>query len=833
MNDLIGRQIDTYRIDALLGEGGMGAVYRAYDLNLKRLVAIKLMHANLASQPEFRQRFLQEAQVAAHLGEQNASIIRIYYLGANQDPMYMVQAYVPGGSLADHVRRLQKTGQAVQLREILILMAQVADALGYAHRQGVIHRDIKPSNVLLQRLEEPDQAGDPPLRAIVTDFGLAKLLEGGMQTRSGSTLGTFAYMSPEQTLRKELDGRSDIYSLGVMLYQVTTGRLPLDIQSISDAILKHQQNEMPPAPREIWPGLPESIEAIIQKAIAKRPEDRYQNAETMEQALREAARKITEADVTQFTGQRSVLSLETHLQQSGPIAEPSRMGFDMSPIPYKDRLVIAQKEHTPRSVTLDKAQLTIGRSAENDIVLEHPDVSRQHARLERTTTGWQVTDLKSTNGTYLDGNLLLAGVAEPVLAGKTLRIGPYFLHLQPAESQAAIPDRKSYGEKKPLPDRATQIQTSSGQLEVVLNPTDLVVAPGGRVDAQVELFNQGYIVDKFNLSVDGIPGAWVDMPTNSADLMPGSDAKLTFSIHPPQVSSARAGQYTYKLRVESISNSKEVVNVSGHVTVLPFERFSVDLRPSHLPSGSKTRLSIHNEGNAEGKYSLVGRDPADLVRFEGERGRIIIPPGDTQTVELSINAKKRPPMGSTQLLPFQILLQSESGDSRELAGQLEVKPLILRWMVAAVGVLIALCLTSTILGYFGWFVPWMQSNTMKTATALAENKTKEPPGTVAPQPTNITPQASTTPVPLPGGITLQWSILGDRVVAQDAQKYWEKYQADTNPPGLYLRTDNIDAFGDFLELNPDQTFTLEESGERSTGIWKVDGNKLILSSGSQ
>ncbi|MCI0396959.1 MAG: serine/threonine protein kinase, partial [Chloroflexi bacterium] len=297
MQNLIGQQIENYRIDALLGEGGMGAVYKAFDVNLARPVALKVMHAHLASQPEFQRRFLQEAQAAARLD--HPSIVKIHTFGGRQGLFYMVMEFVAGASLAGYIRQLQQSGQVIKLSETLLILAQVADALGYAHRRGVVHRDVKPDNALLKPIEEADQGGGLPVRAVVTDFGLAKLLEGGMQTQTGTFMGTLPYMSPEQCLNKELDGRSDLYSLGIMLYQLTTGQLPFDIKSPTDAVLKHL-NEPPPEPQNIRPGLPAGVAGIIKKAIAKEPAARYQSGEELAAALRQAAAGLTDADVTLF-----------------------------------------------------------------------------------------------------------------------------------------------------------------------------------------------------------------------------------------------------------------------------------------------------------------------------------------------------------------------------------------------------------------------------------------------------------------------------------------------------------------------------------------------------
>ncbi|VAW41997.1 Serine/threonine protein kinase, partial [hydrothermal vent metagenome] len=298
MDNLIGKQIDQYQIEALLGEGGMGAVYLAQDVNLARPVALKIMHRQYASQPEFQERFLQEAQASARLNHPN--IVAIYNFSSTQSYLTIVMEYVRGLSLGAYIKQLAQRRQVMELSESLNIIAQVADALGYAHRQGVVHRDIKPDNIMITQLEQPSRPDELPIRAKVTDFGLAKLLEGGIETQSGTFMGTLPYMSPEQALASaSLDGRSDIYSLGVVLYQLATGRLPFDIKTPTDAVMKHM-HETPPLPRHIQPGLPMAVQNVIIKALAKQPEDRYQTAESFAAALRRATSGLTEKDVTIF-----------------------------------------------------------------------------------------------------------------------------------------------------------------------------------------------------------------------------------------------------------------------------------------------------------------------------------------------------------------------------------------------------------------------------------------------------------------------------------------------------------------------------------------------------
>jgi eukaryotic-like serine/threonine-protein kinase len=211
MSALINQTIaQRYRVDALLGDGGMGAVYRAYDVNLDRPVALKLMHAHFARQPEFQSRFTREAQTIAQLD--HPSIVRVYDFGKSEAGLYLSMEYLSGGSLRAHLQRLQMQKKYLPLVQTFQIGVQMAEALHYAHGKGIVHRDVKPGNIILKKLARPDEAGELPFRAVLTDFGLVKLLEGDRMTQSGTALGTPTYMSPEQCYGEKIDGRSDLYS---------------------------------------------------------------------------------------------------------------------------------------------------------------------------------------------------------------------------------------------------------------------------------------------------------------------------------------------------------------------------------------------------------------------------------------------------------------------------------------------------------------------------------------------------------------------------------------------------------------------------------------------
>lgn len=701
--NLIGQQIDNYRIDRLLGEGGMGAVYQAHDVNLARDVALKVMHRQFARQSEFQRRFMQEAQAAARLD--HPSIVRIYNFGMREGFLYMVMEYIAGGTLGKYLKRLQQSQQVIRLNETLPILAQVADALDYAHRQGVVHRDIKPDNILLRALDQPDREGDPPIRAVVTDFGLAKLVEGGIQTQTGTFMGTLPYMSPEQCLGKELDGRSDIYSLGVLLYQLTTGQLPFDIKSPTDAVMKHIK-EVPPPPRKVRAGIPLPVEAVINQAIAKEPGDRFATGQALAQALRRVSANLTDEDVTQLAPPEKTVSLATQLLPAGTPAEPSRLGLDLTAMPGEARLLVARKGEEARAHPLDKQSLTIGRSADNDITLAAQGISRTHARIERAGDGWRITDLGSTNGTFLDDNRLLPDIPETWPAGQVVRIGDYFLRWQQVEGRTAPSPTalgRTYEAARPAQQPAGGIQPASalGQLSVVVNPASVTVAAGSRADLQVELLNQGTTVDHFTVRLEGLPEEWVTFSQTTAQLLPGARTALSFSVQPPPDSRAAAGQHPYRIVVVSSSNQKEVAATSGQIIIQPFARFTIDARPTRLRNKGVCRITVQNEGNAEATYSVIGRDPADALRFSGQRGRLKLSPGEQGSFDLEIAPETRPWLGGSSHHAFEIQVATPAGEKQTQAGQLEVTPRIPTWLLSlALVSFVLLCLSAAALYAF-------------------------------------------------------------------------------------------------------------------------------------
>jgi serine/threonine protein kinase len=271
-SNLEGITLGKYRILEPLGRGGMAQVYKAYHPQLDRYMAVKILRSDLVESEEFLARFRHEAHAVS--GLRHANIVQVFDFDMQDDYYYMVMELLEGDTLRALLNDYRVRKQRMPLAEIVRIMKDVLSGLSHAHGEGIIHRDIKPANIMLTKKGQ----------AVLTDFGIAQIVGSTQHTVSGALMGTLNYMAPEQGLKGECDTRSDIYSLGIVLYEMLTGYTPFDADTPLAILMKHLNDPLP-LPTQVDPALPIALEMIVLKALAKDPDDRFQSAEEMSKAI--------------------------------------------------------------------------------------------------------------------------------------------------------------------------------------------------------------------------------------------------------------------------------------------------------------------------------------------------------------------------------------------------------------------------------------------------------------------------------------------------------------------------------------------------------------------
>ncbi len=348
------KQLGRYEMLCELGQGAMGVVYKARDPLIDRVVAIKTINLGLAldEKEEYEGRFYQEARAAGRLNHPN--IVTIYDVGKSGNIAFIAMEFLQGSELRDLLR--EERGMPVS--QIVDIVAQVAEGLSYAHQHGIVHRDIKPSNIMLVR----------DGRIKITDFGIARMPSSAVHTQTGMVLGSPKYMSPEQVLGKEIDRRSDIFSLGVMLYEMLTGTSPFVGENVN-AIMYQTLNLVPPAPSTLNPEVPDMLNFIVAKALAKGVEDRYQNALDLAKDLRACRDTLpsSERKAQLVPAEKTRLNGLAIAEQAEDLA-PSTLGLSRSFDSSEATLRLAALTADPADVDELSKTLKVGKAAARPVV---------------------------------------------------------------------------------------------------------------------------------------------------------------------------------------------------------------------------------------------------------------------------------------------------------------------------------------------------------------------------------------------------------------------------------------------------------------------------------
>ncbi len=310
---------DRYRVEKILGKGGMAVVYQARDLTLERNVAIKVLRKKFSTDPAFREHFHQEAKAAANLSHPN--IVTVYDFGFDDESLFIIMEYVPGKDL----KQLQEEIEHFEIQQTISLIRQACAGVGYAHRAGLVHCDIKPQNLLIT----PDQ------RTKVVDFGIARALAFiNPGEKSEIVWGSPQYFSPEQAAGKAPSPASDVYSIGIIMFEMLTGQLPFKASASSD-LARMQRETLPPAPRQINPQIPPALEEIVLKVLSKEPAARYRTADQLGRVLKTYQQEIyrTKPDLPQrtagtFSSTAATQPFDSPIISEAAQKEPNPLDFD-------------------------------------------------------------------------------------------------------------------------------------------------------------------------------------------------------------------------------------------------------------------------------------------------------------------------------------------------------------------------------------------------------------------------------------------------------------------------------------------------------------------------
>ncbi|NWF69259.1 MAG: protein kinase [Chloroflexi bacterium] len=691
---MIGKVFGNYRVERQIGEGGMGLVYQGVDLSTRRQVAMKFVRPYLEADPQFQQRFAQEARAIASLDHPN--IVKVLYFSGAQGPLFLVMEYFNGGSLRDYQKWLYRQRRALEMADAARITQQVADGLHYAHRLGMIHRDVKPDNVLLRL--GPNNSIQ---QAVLTDFGLAGLAASISQ--ASVPRGTFAYMSPEQCRGERVDARTDIYSLGVMLYELVSGRLPFQPNTLQDAIRMHSQ-EVPPLPSQLRPNVPRALEQIIMKALAKNSNDRFQTAAEMGQAL------IGASAAPNADSAAPPAALRTDYGSAGPLAAaPAQINLPAAAGDAgRARILYGRANQQPTVVWIESDVLLIGREGEKNLLLDSAQVSRNHARLDRGYDGrYRLTDLGSSNGTFLGGAQLRPNTPVEWRPGQIANIGDFWLKLEIIGAQRSQPSAAALAGAPPgallsvplagqpaVVPAASAAQGNTQRFSARMLTDITAVQAGGRTIITVEIFNQGDRVDRFSAEVRGIPADWYTVPLEPVNTLNQQRNNMLITLHPPRHSRSAAGVHAFDVVIRSGYAPNEFVTCPGKLQIEPFYGVSSEITPKRLRQGGAFDVIINNTGNTTESFQLQASDPEQVLDLHIDRPQVDVAPGRSERVLLRARAQQRPLVGSAQSIPVTVQIKSTRADGEQQMQNAEFVnvPLFSTWLLSGAGVLLTLCI---------------------------------------------------------------------------------------------------------------------------------------------
>lgn len=631
IDPLINRTIEGYHFIRRLGEGTYGMVYLARHPRIKeRLVAVK--YVKLENSRESVQAE-KEIDILARLHHPN--IVDIYDAYRFDTYQLIVMQLVRGGSLQDSLLRLSGL---LDLKYVVEGIEQLASALSYVHEQNVLHLDLKPANILLDPIAEGQVA-----RFMLTDFGIAQIVNPKAAMSTGM-LGTPIYMSPEHFGfgDSKPDARSDIYSLGIILYELIVGHVPFQSTNLLELLNQHAYAPVP-LPSKTVSHLPPFLDNIILRALAKSPQERFQNAAELSAALRELRTAPLAELQTGFGGRVPGQAL-------GAIAQAGAAAMDVfdAENPPKERthtvnVVVMGQDGSQQLINLKQPSAVIGRDKTADLQLEHKTVSRRHAQIDYDRKGvLYVTDLDSANGTYLDGVRLAPMERVVWKADQFLQIQGFLLQISREIGSESSPLLLTTDQIKLLLDRV-QGERKRSSVRMSLSPAIVYVELGKPQYIQVHISVENTPTARYELRAKTDPGIderWYTLPASQL-IANGETVTFDFIVSMPLTGTV--GDNTHEIALQIVADNPDIPTAYQvlKVRVVPFTRFTLALRPSEISHNRRRKadLFITNTGNQPERFNIELEAP-DTLKIRAQPAQLLIQPAQEQTVRLHFKPRR-------------------------------------------------------------------------------------------------------------------------------------------------------------------------------------------------
>lgn len=650
MTGTAGTIFEGYRLQRKLGEGWLGAVHVAQNLDDAQTQALRVLGSELVGQTHFMVQFRRLFEKWQRLND--VHILTPYRLVEHEQHALYSMPLASSGSVRQLLLSHARDGQFIDLLVVLDVVRQAAEGVAYAHQHNLIHGNMKPENLLLN----PAKAllGRQAYSVLVSDFGVAELQAFTHGVHDRQIISAPAYMAPEQFKGTRTDPRSDVYSLGVILYELLTNLLPFEAKDFAEAADKHL-HVAPIPPGQIRVEIPTSVEEIVLTCMAKSPEYRYRSMVELEEALQRALNELLPR------GPQPTLILPDIPEPPAPPIEPLT---DRTPYP---RIQVCDRAgHLIRVEAVRDEAATLGRAPSNTFVLEHAGVSRHHLALRVQDNEVYVTDLGSTNGTTLQGIPLVARTETLWPDGSILRVEPFWLRLQP-------------------PQRVVK----QARIGVLVDDNDIELTPGQLRVLPVQLANTGKTVDHFRLEIEGVPAEWVQNLYTEVQLNPSTTTETSLRILVPPESKYHAQTYPMRVLARSRENPEETGYAPMTWTVRPFYRTTSTFRPQRRSAWRRTHyhLAMRNDSNVAVTYHPTIEDDEGEVRLQSPWEQINLPSSGTslhnlipiRTIILNTYMRLREGLGKVTVsgLPEEVSLKP----GEEFTQRLDVR-LPIRWVAA-------------------------------------------------------------------------------------------------------------------------------------------------------